>query len=190
MRALLGAVLALALTASAGLAREIDYTKLDAVGFAATAQRLKIAPVSAAVPLARPLAVTVAAAADHETLALGIYCAAFDIANPVSRLMAMLAAEAASPAQAAQGEGAPLRLTVTTARSWRRCVEVGELNVRCITRVTLAGEVAAGEAAARPVTVSVERDASIGPFCEAMAQGVGVVTREAAQQLLAAATAG
>jgi hypothetical protein len=37
--------------------------------------------------------------------------------------------------------------------------------------------------------VTVERDASIGGFCEDVAQGVGVITRQAVHELLTRAAA-
>jgi hypothetical protein len=162
-------------------AREVDYAAIDAQGFAATAARLKIAPVMPLPPGAAGVALAAQPAADHDVMALGQYCV-FRITNPVTRLVAQLAA-APPPAPA-------VSISITRARSFRRCVEVGELNVRCITRVTLDADVARSGQPARPLTVIVERDASIGGFCEDVARGVGVITRQAMHELLDRATAG
>lgn len=171
-----------ALLGTPAAARDIDYAAIDAPGFARLAARLKIAPVTPLPPEAATVALTAAPAADHDVLPLGQYCV-FRVNNPVSRLVAGLTPSA--PAVAPRSA-----VAITAARSFRRCVEVGELNVRCITRVTLDATVTSGDQPARPLSVVVERDASIGGFCEDVAQGVGVVTREAVHQLISRALAG
>jgi hypothetical protein len=174
------AVAAAMLASAPAAAREVDYAAIEAQGFAALAARLKIAPITRLPPGAAGVALVAAAAADHDVLALGQYCV-FGIRNPVTRLAALLAAS--PPQQPA------VAVSITRARSFRRCMEVGELNVRCITRVTLDATVTRGDQPAQPVTVTVERDASIGGFCEDVAQGVGVITRQAVHELLTRAAA-
>jgi hypothetical protein len=184
MRRLLVVALALAGPAAG---RVVDYAELDQARFEADAARLKIQPISGAPAApARTLVVELDPSINHETLALGLACSFYEVQNPMSVLFSQLLAEAGP---AAAPDGARLEARVTRARSWRRCVEVGEMNYRCITRVMLTGSVPNGGGEARAISVSVERDASIGGLCENLAQGVGVVSREAALQFIAAAQA-
>lgn len=182
--------LALLLATAAG-ARDVELQWLAPATFAKEAASLKI-PVSP-VPVPGPFAIalTTAPGVDHETLRLGNYCSAYKVNTPMAAILTMVAAEASAPATPVPPQ---LGMTVASARSMSRCVEVKEYNYRCITRVTLTGEArvpASGEQPERavPLSVTVERDASVGGFCEYVARGVGLVSREAAQQLVAAAQA-
>jgi hypothetical protein len=174
------------LLAGPAAADPVDYDVLDKAGHAAEAARLKIAPISALPTPARPVMISVDPAADHDVLPLAQLCA-FGNANPVSDMVRRLVAQLPPSADAS----APaLQLRITQGRSSRRCVEVKELNMRCITRVVLGGEAQTGDQPPRPVQVVVERDAStVGPFCEGLARGTGIITREAAIQLLEKALA-
>lgn len=169
-------------------ARVVDYSALAAGNFASEAANLKVMPISAPpTSSGRDITANTASGVDHEVLTLGTRCSAYKVENPMAAMLAALFAEAArKPAEAATA--APLTIWVTSARSNQRCVEVKEYNVRCIARVTIVGE---GEAGGRrfPVSVSVERDSSVGGFCEDRARGIGVISREAGQQFLAAALA-
>lgn len=166
--------------ASPAVAREVNYATIDAPGFTALAARLKIAPITALLPGPLPVVLTAAPAADHEVLRLGQYCDV-TIINPVSQLVALMATPPPpSPS---------VEVAITRARSFRRCLELSEMNVRCITRVTLDADVTSSGQLKRPVTVIVERDASVGGFCEDVAQGVGVITRQAVHELIAKAVA-
>lgn len=183
------ALLALAaLAAMPASAREVDVARLTPDGFVKDAANLKIAVTAPAAPGPYALTVTAAPATDHETLRLGLYCSAYQVRTPMTAILKLVAAEASLAA------GPVLAVSVTGARSMSRCVELKEYNVRCITRVTVTGEAtlpALGDAAPgrAPLSVTVERDASVGGFCEDISRGIGVVSREAAQQFLAAAIA-
>ena len=174
--AVAGTILAVAAPAAA---RTVELQRLTPAGFLADADNLTIKVTPPAAPGRQALMVVAAPGLDHETLRLGIFCSAYKVMLPVTAIVEMVASEASAPAPAPT-----LTLTVASARSSSRCVQIGELNVRCINKVSISGT-----ADARPVAVSVERDASVGGFCEDIARGLGVVAREAAQQFIAAATA-
>jgi hypothetical protein len=181
--------LAALLVAAPSQARDVQLEWLAPASFAKEAAGLKINVSPVPVPGPFAIMLTAAPSLDHETLRLGISCSAYKINNPVSAILDMVAREASAPA------APPLRISIATARSMTRCVEVKEYNVRCITRVTLNGEavVPASEGQTErslPLTLTLERDSSVGGFCENTAKGVGLVTREAAQQLVAAAITG
>ncbi len=177
------------LAAAPASARVVDYT-IDDAAMRAAATELKIAPFT---PLpsrgGRTVALTVDPGADQPTLALGILCSAYKVENPVSRLMAGLVATWAKDGRITPAaDQAQVRLHVTSARSYRRCVEMGEMNGRCITKTMIAGTVEAdGQTSA--IAGEAERDASIGGFCGSLAKGIGVVSREAGLALIADAEA-
>ena len=171
-------VAALAMPAAA---REVNYALVDAQGFTALAARLKIAPITTLPSGALLVRLTASPTTDHEVLRLGQYCDVV-IQNPVSQLVALMAAPST---QLPSTEVAILR-----ARSFRRCLELSEMNVRCITRVTLDATVTKADHPTQAISVVVERDASVGAFCEDVAKGVGVVTRQAVHELIAKALAG
>lgn len=173
--------------------RLVEYETLTPAETEAIALDLKITGISPA-PAKAPVDIAVEAqpAADHLSLALGNYCSAYKVWNPVSLMLTNLAAEADRDGVAAVPEGQPLLLLkLASARSFRRCVEVSEYNVRCITRVSLSGEAVRREAdgAERkaPISVQVERDSSTGGFCGGIARSLSVVSRQAGQEFLAAA---
>jgi hypothetical protein len=167
--------------ATPSVAREVNYAAIDTQGFAALAARLKIAPITSLPSGALPVTLTATPATDHEVLRLGQYCDVM-IKNPVSQLVALMAAP---PPQSPSAE-----VAITRARSFRRCLELSEMNIRCITRVTLDASVTRPDQPTHSLSVVVERDASVGGFCEDVAQGVGVVTRQALHELIAKAVAG
>lgn len=178
--------LALAGTAQA---RIVDYTTLSAENFAGEAARLKIAPISPAPASSRRDIVTRLAATgvDHDVLTLGNYCSAYKVENPIAAMLpGLFAAAARRPDGSATAEA--LTIVVASARSNQRCVEVKEQNVRCIARVTIVGEAEAGQRKF-PVSVSVERDSSVTGLCGDRGRAVGVISREAGLQFLAAALA-
>lgn len=188
------ALLAVALVVAApASARTVDYTALTPANFSAEAAAMKVAPVSAPPARgARVITAEIAPAADHEVLTLGNYCSAYKVENPISVLMKQLVAEA-GPDPAVPAASIPLKIVVETARSNQRCVEVKEYNNRCIARVTITGRAetadAAGGTRSIPLKTSIERDSSVGGFCEGRARGLAIISREAGQQFLAAALA-
>jgi hypothetical protein len=192
MSALLAAAAAtnlLIAPAQPGGYRAIDYAALTPEMVAEIAADLKITDVSPAPARGIDLAVEAAPAADHQQLALGNYCSGAKLANPAGEMLRRLAAEADRDGSLGVVPAVPLlTLKLDSARSNRRCVEVGEMNVRCITRVTLVGEAvhrgADGSERRQPLRADVERDSSVGGFCGGVARALAVVTREAGQQFL------
>lgn len=173
--------------------RVVDYALLTPEAIALAATDLKIKGVSPPPPRSTfDIAVEVGPAVDHQSLALGIYCSVYKVWNPAGAMLKALAAEADRDGVLGGAEGAPLlTIRLDTARSYRRCVEVKEMNSRCITRVTLSGEAiqraADGVERRVPLKADVERDSSIDGICGGIARALGVITREAGQQLLAEA---
>jgi hypothetical protein len=170
--------------------RAIDYAALTPAETGAIATDLKIRDISPAPPRAAvDVAVEAVPAVDHQSLALGNYCSAYKLWNPVSLMLGQLAGEVDRDGTPGAAAGQPLlTVRVTTARSFRRCVEVSETNTRCITRVTLAGEAvhraADGTERRVPVDAQVERDSSVAGFCGGIARALGVVSRQAGQELI------
>lgn len=189
-RALFGVVLLLSAPAAA---RSVDYVALTSANFAAEAANFKVAPVSdPPVRSARVVIGEITAAADHEVLTLGIYCSAYKVYNPITVLMKQLFVEA-SHDPATPVTLPPLKIFVDAARSNQRCIEIKEYNNRCIARVTIIGRGetadAAGATRSFPLKVSIERDSSVGGFCEGRALGLAIISREAGQQFVANALA-
>jgi hypothetical protein len=189
-RALVGVALLLSTPAAA---RSVDYAALTPANFAAEAAEFKVAPVSEPpVRSARAVIGEITAAVDHEVLTLGNYCSAYEVYNPMTVLMKQLFAEA-SHDPATPATLPPIKIIVDAARSNQRCIEIKEYNYRCIARVTITGrgETAdsAGTTRSFPLKVSIERDSSVGGFCEGRAQGLAIISREAGQQFVANALA-
>lgn len=181
-----------ALAATPAAARVVDYAALNASNFAAEAASLKIAPVSPEpVRGNRDITIETTAGVDHEVLTLGNYCSAYKVENPMAPMLRHLFAQADRDPRVA-ATLPPLKVTVTNARSNQRCVEMKEYNFRCIARVTITGE---GEVATEsgprrfPIKTSIERDSGVGGFCEGRARGIGIISREAGLEFLAAALA-
>lgn len=175
--------------------RAIDYAALTPAEVASIADDLKMRDISPAPPRASvDIAVEALPQADHQSLALGNYCSGYKLWNPVGLMLGTVAAETDRDGTPGADAGQPL-LTVrlVSARSFRRCVEIAEYNVRCITRVTLSGEAvhraAEGTERRAPVDVQVERDSSVGGFCGGIARALGVVSRQAGLELIAKAIA-
>lgn len=173
--------------------RAVDYAALDAAGTQQTAAELKIEGIRSGPARSNvDIAIEAVPTVDHVSLALGNYCSAYKLWNPVSIMMTSVALEADRDGVAGAPDGQPLLLlNLQSARSYRRCVEVAEYNVRCITRVTLGGEAVQrrvdGTETRTPVSAQVERDSSVGGFCGGVSRALGAISREAGQQLLDAA---
>lgn len=183
------AICAVAALAGPAQSRVVDYSTLTAEGFVSEAARLKIAPISPPpASSGRDIVARIAATGiDHEVLTLGNYCSAYKVENPISAMLQGLFVAAARPPGLPSAADA-VTIAVTSARSNQRCVEVKEMNVRCIARVTIVGEAEAGQRKV-PLSVSVERDSSVTGLCGDRGRAVGVISREAGLQFLAAALA-
>lgn len=160
-------------------ARSVDYAG-GSTALIEAGRALKVSPLTTEpTPSYTLSSVTASSEVDHRTMALGNYCSAWKVDNPIGRLLPLIADEWNKKAAAIQGSA--LTISLSSASSYRRCVEVAEMNVRCITRVKLAGtaERVGGSSGPVPISADEERDASVGGFCGNLAQGIGVVSREA-----------
>lgn len=170
--------------------RAVDYAALTPAETAAIATDLKIRDISPGPARATiDIVGETLPEADRQSLALGNYCSAYKLWNPVSLMLGQLASEADRDGTPGGGAGQPLlTVRVTAARSFRRCVEISEANTRCITRVSLSGEAvhraADGSERRVPIESQVERDSSVAGFCGGIARALGVVTRQAGQDLI------
>jgi hypothetical protein len=175
----LAALLTAALLGQPLAARVVDYSVDDSV-IVQEATELKIASITPGLTLENhTINVTIAPGVDHITDALGIYCSVYKVENPISQLVKKLAVAAANDKAAAS-----ININLTGARSYRRCVEVKEMNARCIIRVVLTGTVAGAGAGSIPISGDVERDSSVSGICGSLARGIRVVSREAAIMFL------
>lgn len=183
------AVCALFLTTmpEAGSARSVDYS-IGSVGLISSGQELKITPLTTELRAQSWIeAIESSGVVDHITESLGIGCSAYKVENPISLLFPIIRDEWNSTR--AEGKRPDIRLSimVTNASSYRRCVFVGEMNMRCISRVRLNGTAQIlGQPDTQTIAISadVERDASVGGFCGNLSRGVGVISREAVLALL------
>lgn len=171
----------------AAMGRSADYSGGGSALILA-GQELKVDPLTTTLaPKIAIASVKVVPSADHETLKLGLYCAAYKVENSVSVLMPAIEEEWNKALEATHmPSGLAAEIEVQSASSYRRCVELSEMNVRCITRVKLAGTARAagnGTSAVVQVSADVERNSSVGGFCSSLARGVAVTSREAALAL-------
>ena len=166
-------------------ARIVDYS-LDDSTILKEAAELKITPVSdTPKPGDRRISVSFGKDIDHITTALGMYCSAYKVENPITQLIKRVAAERSISELTKPTEAAPpLAIQVTAARSYRLCVELGEMNVRCIVRVVIDGTASTPDGNQVPIKADVERDSSVSGICGSLARGIRVVSREAGVQLV------
>ena len=140
-RVALATAAALALAASPASARTVDYT-LSEEDFRAAAAAIG-APAPAAAPSRGTVQVVVEneQALDHQLAILGIHCSAWRVDNPLSEMVRRSVAAWDSDGSLEPVAGAPLlRVTIGSASSTLRCVEVQELQSRCMVRTRIAGE--------------------------------------------------
>lgn len=142
-------------------ARTADYG-VDPAELAADAEALGVAPPA---PLPDRAEVDVVAEnmamLDHQLRIIGITCSAWEVANPLSAM-----AERALTAWDRDGSLAPsedrplIHLRFDSARSIMRCVEVSELDGRCLVRTSIEAEASiddgSGEPRIEPLSIEVE----------------------------------
>lgn len=179
----------LAIAPASGEARSADYSE-GSQAILRYGAELKVAHLTTELhPGIRIASITASPGADHVTLALGIYCSAYKIENPISKLLQMLQKEWNTAIQPdIQPPPIELDIIVSNGSSYRRCVETKEMSARCITRVKLNGTVQAkGNSTSEPIPISadVERDAAVGGLCGNIGRGIAVISREAALELIA-----
>jgi hypothetical protein len=121
---------------------------------------------------------------------VSVYCQAYGIDNPVSLLLADLLGPppAGSSSSAPAGTDGAVVMKMTAGSSVLRCVGKSDVEVLCMNRVRLTAEVrmpgADGSTNTRTLVAQVERKGRVGGFCGNIARYTGIVTREAAFDLL------
>ena len=184
------ALLGVCLPSSVG-ARSVEYlSDLTAIEAAAADQGIP-GPFSHA-PAAGGAAIALEAtsAADHRVIVASNYCQAYHIENPVSVLLQDLVtvANGAADGKAASTGKPSVTLRLLSGSTVLRCMGKSDLATICKNRVRITAEAsvihADGSIAQVPLVAQVEREGRVGGFCGNIARYTGIVTREAAIDLL------
>lgn len=190
-----GALLLAPTGSSTALARTVEYLDDLAAIQAAAADQGIAGPFSQApAPGQSAITLETPAAADHRVIVASVYCQAYHIENPVSALLQDLvtAANGARPEGAATAEPAVL-LRVLSGSTLLRCMGKNDLAAMCKNRVRITAEASIarpdGSIVKLPLVAQVERDGRVGGFCGNIARYTGIVTREAAIDLIRQARA-
>jgi len=136
-----------------------------------------------------------AAAADHRVIVASNYCQAYHIENPVSLLLQNLVADVnlTGTQSDTSGDRATVTLRLISGSTVLRCMGKSDLATMCKNRVKIFAEASVthvdGSVAAVPLVAQVEREGRVGGFCGNIARYTGIVTREAAIDLLRQARA-
>lgn len=172
-------------------ARTVEYLQdIDAIRAAAADQGIS-GPFSN-IPELEGTAIRLdnASAADHRVVVASLYCQAFHIDNPVSVLLQDFIGRA--PQEKTFGTtGEPQRtvvLKVTSGSTVLRCMAKSDVEPICKNRVRITAEASFqrddGSIATLPIISQVEREGRVGGFCGNIARYTGIVTREAAIELI------
>ena len=193
-----GALLIAPTVSGTAVARTVEYLHDMAAIQAAAADQGIPGPFSQApVPGQSAITLETPAAADHRVIVASVYCQAYHIENPGSALLQDLvtAANGAQP-----GPGAPagpaVLLRVLSGSTLLRCMGKSDIAAMCKNRVRITAEASVtrpdGSTVKTPLVAQIERDGRVGGFCGNIARYTGIVTREAAIDLIrqARATAG
>lgn len=149
--------------AAPAAARTADYGK-DEAQFANDAFELEVSSVPT---LPSRGQVDVVAddlqALDHELKVLGLHCSLWDVENPLSQMVSKALGAWDSDGELGDTDRRPLiRLTFKSARSTMRCVEVEELDGRCLVRTSIEAEARIDQGAdtlrVEPVSINVEHE--------------------------------
>lgn len=176
--ALLAALMAAA-PGAAYAARVVDYAVDEATWKAWADEQLLATPKP--IPLApKAVGVSYAPGLDHVVLRVGEYCSGWTVENPVSGLLKSMFAG---------WNGSERTLTIKTARTLSRCVEIAEYKSRCLTRSTLEAELSQPGAPPQPIRVELERSGRGVGVCAGLTRGIALVSREAATELADKVTA-
>lgn len=141
-------------------------------------------PGSASIVLETP------AAADHRVIVASNYCQAYGIDNPVSVLLQYLvtAANRTRPTDVNASSPSSLSLRILSGSTVLRCMGKSDVETICKNRVRITAEARFprldGGVVAVPVVAQVEREGRVGAFCGNIARYTGIVTREAAIDLI------
>ncbi len=181
---------------SSVVARSVEYLNdLTAIEAAAADQGIP-GPFSQAPAVGgTTIALEGASAADHRVIVASHYCQAYHIENPVSVLLQDLVTAANGRADGKIGSaGKPsVTLRLLSGSTVLRCMGKSDLATICKNRVRITAGArvtrADGSVAQAPLVAQVEREGRVGGFCGNIARYTGIVTREAAIDLLRQAQA-
>lgn len=181
---------------SSVVARSVEYlSDLTAIEAAAADQGIS-GPFSQAPAVGGiTIALDGASAADHRVIVASNYCQAYHIENPVSVLLQDLVKTANGGADGKTGSTAKpsVTLRLLSGSTVLRCMGKSDLATICKNRVRITAEAsvihADGSIAQAPLVAQVEREGRVGGFCGNIARYTGIVTREAAIDLLRQAQA-
>jgi hypothetical protein len=104
---------------------------------------------------------------DHRLKILGISCSAWKVENPLSQMVVRALGAWDRDGVLGLSEQRPLiRLKIGNVLSTLRCVQIAELNVRCMTRTAISGEATVEAEGQTPrteaISVKVEQQPSVG----------------------------
>lgn len=178
------------------VARTVEYLgDLVAIRVAAEDQGIPGPFSEAPGPGGAQLALETATAADHRVIIASNYCQAYHIENPVSLLLQDLVAAANGPGgEMVNPGGKPaVKVRVLSGSTVLRCMGKTDLATICKNRVRITADAsvrrADGSVSHAPLVAQVEREGRVGGFCGNIARYTGIVTREAAIDLLEKARA-
>lgn len=182
------------LSPSSSGARTVPYLhEMKAIHAAAQDQGIAGPFSEAPVSDGSTIVLTTPAAADHRVVIASVYCKAYRIDNPVSILLRDLvtSANGGQSADAATDGPSILSLRIISGSTVLRCMGKNDFETICQNRVRITAEVSStrsdGTIAKIPVTSQTEREGRVGGFCGNIARYTGIVTREAAIDLISQA---
>ncbi len=179
------AVAALAVAQPVAAKRIVDYS-VDEAAVAAWSveQGVPVAPWPAKTE--RTFALGLPPTLDHDVVFAGMYCSAWSLNNPISRLIRVGFEHWGNVAPSSLKVLNQSVINIKNASTFMRCVGTGEFKAICLTRVTIDADVAASETApVRSVHVSVEKAAKASGVCAGLTRGVALISRAAVVELMA-----
>lgn len=172
---------------AANARRTVDYAVDDTVlAQWAAEQKTSLAPQPERG--SRNFTLTLAPGTDHEVVRGGIFCSAWTVDNPISRLLETVFAR--RDADGRLDTPADIAVAITRAATFTRCVQIGELKGACITRVSIDGTAVSPGGAQVPIRVAIERPTELIGACAGLTRGIALVSRAAAMAALAQAEGG
>ena len=171
--------------------RSVEYlSDLTAIEAAAADQGIPRPFSHAPAAGSATIALEGASSADHRVIVASNYCQAYHIENPVSVLLQDLVKSANGGADGKiRSIGKPsVTLRLLSGSTVLRCMGKSDLATICKNRVRITAEAsvihADGSIAQVPLVAQVEREGRVGGLCGNIARYTGIVTREAAIDLL------
>jgi hypothetical protein len=126
---------------------------------------------------------------DHRLVVLGISCSAWRVDNPLSQMVRRALTEWDADGLLDGTDAGPvLRVTLTNASSDIRCVEVREMDMSCIVRTRIQGEIRLEQPNSEPLTepliIEDQQIQSTPGACGSLSRGTGLSGRAASIALI------